>query len=69
MGQQYYGENGVISIGVNARVVFMNNFGLYTGGAICHKTGTITFELVLNQVLHLHTIFMMVEQFHSAMEN
>ena len=21
----------------------MNNFALYTGGAICHKTGTITF--------------------------
>ena len=40
-GGAVYGENGVISFGVETRVVFMNNVAKFNGGAICMTNGMI----------------------------
>ena len=49
-GGAVYGENGVIlSIGVEAKVVFMQNVA-YSGGAVCLKNGTIVVGIESNVV-------------------
>ena len=49
-GGAVYGENGVISIGVKAKVVFMHNEAIYDGGAVLLKTGTIIVGIESNVV-------------------
>ena len=54
-GGAVYAENGVISIGVKAKVVFMHNVASHSGGAVYLKTGTIIVGADSN-VLFTHNV-------------
>ena len=56
-GGAVYGEDGVISIGVKAKVVFMHNVAAYGGAAVFLKTGQLLWAIYVesNVLKHLHT--------------